>query len=61
MIFVATIICGAGVGFVGTILTDDDSIILGFYLCALTVLSSVVFDLAMAARAVFAFFRTGVW
>jgi hypothetical protein len=61
MIFIVSIICGAGVGFVGTVSKDDDSVVLGFYICTLTVLSSAVLDLAMAARAVFAFFRTGAW
>lgn len=61
MIFIVNIICGAGVGFVGTISKDDDGVVLGFYICALTVLSAVALDLAMVARAVFAFSRTGAW
>jgi len=46
---------------VGTITKDDDGIVLGFYTCALAVLSSTVLDLAMAARAVFAFFTSSAW
>ena len=60
-LFIVTILCGAGVGFVGPISKDDDGIVLGFYTCALAVLSSTVLDLAMAARAVFAFFTSSAW
>ena len=61
ILFIVTILCGAGIGFVGMLSKDDDGIVLGFYVCALTVLSATVLDLAMAARAVFTFFTSSAW
>ena len=59
--FLAAIVCGAGLGFVSIQSNDDDGVVLGFYICALTVLLAPVLDMAMTARAVFVFTTSGVW
>ena len=61
IIFIATILCGAALGLMAVHWEDDDGIVLGFYICTLTVLSAPVLDMAMAGRAVFAYITGGDW
>ena len=59
--FLAAIACGAGLGVASIQSNDDDGVVLGFYICALTVLLAPVLDMAMATRAVLVFITSGVW
>ena len=61
MIFITAILSGAALGLMAVHSEDDDGIVLGFYICTLTVLLSPVLDLAMVARAAFVYITDGDW
>ena len=61
LLYIAAILCGAGLGLSALRVRDDDGVVRAFYICSLSVLCGPLIDLLMTAKAVAVFATTGVW
>ena len=61
LLYIAAILCGAGLGLSALRVRDDDGVVRAFYICSLSVLCGPLLDLLMTAKAVAVFATTGVW